>query len=138
MRDELQQLNQGSTLFKQKEEEMAKFQSDLQVKMALQRKDFLEKEARIYFNSYNEVLRVEEALADRNDIKLVLRFNADIMKPEDRGSVLQGVNRMVVFQRNLNITQLVITELNGGVAPSSPPRQPTGQATRPDPTKFKQ
>jgi len=132
MREDLQGYTPGSQQFKDKEEEMAKFQSELQVKMALQRKDFLEKEARIYYDAYNEVYQAVATLADRNEIKLVLRFNSDEMKPEDRGSVLQGVNRAVVFQRNLNITNLVIREL-GGDPRSTAPTRDDGPARKPAP-----
>jgi Skp family chaperone for outer membrane proteins len=115
MRDDLQQYNPGSPDYKRVEQSMAEMQSTVQVKMAMQRKEFLEKEARIYFDAYNEVYQVVASLADRHDIKLVLRFNSEEMKPEDRGSVLQGVNRAVVFQRNLNITSLVVKTLGGSM-----------------------
>lgn len=135
LRDDLQGYQPGSPQYKAKEEEMAKMGSSVQVDMALRRKEFLEKEARVYFDAYNEVYAVVAELADRHDIKLVLRFNSEEMKPEDRSSVLQGVNRAVVFQRNLNITGLVIKELGGSMeAPAA--QQPTGAsgqgtATRP-------
>jgi Skp family chaperone for outer membrane proteins len=111
MRDDLQSYAAGSPQYKAKEEEMARLQSDLNVQMALKRKDFVEKEARVYFETYNEVYEIVASVADRNGIGLVLRFNSEDMKAEDRGSVLNGVNRAVVFQRNLNITKMVIDEV---------------------------
>jgi Skp family chaperone for outer membrane proteins len=111
MRDDLQSYTPGSPQYKAKEEEMARLQSDLNVKMALKRKEFVEKEARVYFETYNEVYELVAAVSDRNGIGLVLRFNSEDMKPEDRGSVLNGVNRAVVFQRNLNITKMIVDEL---------------------------
>jgi Skp family chaperone for outer membrane proteins len=111
MRDDLQAFTPGSPQYKAKEEEMARLQSDLNVKMALQRKEFVEKEARVYFETYNEVYEIVASVADRNGIGLVLRFNSEDMKAEDRGSVLNGVNRAVVFQRNLNITKMVVDEV---------------------------
>lgn len=111
LRDDLQNYAPGSPQYKAKEEEMARVQSDLNVKMALQRKEFLEKEARIYYDTYNEVYQIVAEVSDRHGIGLVLRFNSEEMKPEDRASVLQGVNRAVVFQRNLNITNMVVGEL---------------------------
>jgi Skp family chaperone for outer membrane proteins len=144
LRDDLQGYTPGSPQYKAKEEEMAKMGSSVQVDMALQRKEFLEKEARIYFDAYNEVYGVVAELADRHDIKLVLRFNSEEMKPEDRSSVLQGVNRAVVFQRNLNITGLVVKELGGSMeAPAAPQQSPglsgqSGTAGRPVPgTRLK-
>jgi Skp family chaperone for outer membrane proteins len=125
LRDNLQGYAQGSAEFKRLEEQMAKAQSEAQVKMALKRKEFLEREARVYYDAYTEVYDVVAAFSDRFNIKLVLRFNSEEMKPEDRSSVLQGVNRAVVFQRNLNITNSVIKELGGeppqATVPGSPP-----------------
>ena len=127
MRDDLQSYAPGSPNYKAKEEEMAHLQSDLQVKMALQRKEFVEKEARVYFDTYNEVYQLVSEVSDRNGIGLVLRFNSEEMKPEDRGSVLNGVNKAVVFQRNLNITKFVVEELKR--------RYPQEVSSRPTPTK---
>jgi hypothetical protein len=65
------------------------------------------------------------------------------MKPEDRASVLQGVNKPVVYQDRLDITQLVLNQLNagatmpangGGIAPPGSPGgqiQPGIQSARP-------
>lgn len=130
MRKELESYGAGSPQYKAKEEEMARLSSDLNVKMALQRKEFVEKEARVYFDTYNEVYKVIANVADSNGIGLVLRFNSEEMKAEDRGSVLNGVNRAVVFQRNLNITKLVVEEV-ARMHPqtvSSKPGAPTGTA----------
>lgn len=130
LREKMSEYSPGSDNYKSIEESMARKTSDLQIRMAKQRREFLEKEARIYFDGYNEVYNVVSTLADRNDIKLVLRFNSEAMKPDDRNSVLQGVNRAVVFQRNLNITNLVIRELNGGTMPSTIKTPENGTASR--------
>ena len=45
------------------------------------------------------------------------------MKPDDRNSVLAGVNRAVVYQQNLDITQLILQKLNAGA--NVPAQQPT-------------
>jgi Skp family chaperone for outer membrane proteins len=111
-REELQQFKPGSLEYKQKEEELARLQSDLQVQVGLKRKEFLEQEARVYYRSYREIEQVVAVFAQRNRIGLVLRFNGDEMKEDDRASVLQGVNRAVVYQYNLDITQHIVDELN--------------------------
>lgn len=118
MKEQLDDYTRGSEQFKQLEEQMARKNSEMQIKVAKQRREFLEAEARIYFDAYNEVFREVSTLAERNDIKLVLRFSSETMKPDDRNSVLTGVNRPVVYQRNLNITNLVITALGGTPPPA--------------------
>jgi Skp family chaperone for outer membrane proteins len=120
MREKLGNFEPGSKQFKETEEEMARANTDLRLKMEQQRREFLEREARIYFDGYAEVYNVVSTLADRNDIRLVLRFSSDSMKADDRGSVLQSVNRPVIYQKNLNITNLVIKGL-GGKPPAPKP-----------------
>jgi Skp family chaperone for outer membrane proteins len=117
LRDELQTLKPGTDRFKQIEKQLADATADVQVTMQLKRKEFLEEEAKVYYNAYQEVLAAVAQFAERNGIGLVLRFNGTEMDPTKRESVLQGVNRAVVFQRNLNITDYIIEALNVGVAP---------------------
>lgn len=135
-KDELITFKPGSLEFKQKEEELARLQSELQVQVGLKRKEFLEQEARVYFRVYREIEQVVAVFAQRNRIGLVLRFNGDEMKEDDRASVLQGVNRAIVYQQNLDITQLILDELNRfgpGVtpAPAPGPRPQVPTATGP-------
>lgn len=129
-REQLQAYKPSSPEFKALEEQLAKLSSELQVKMQLKRKEFLEQEAKIYFAVYNEVVERVASFSDRNRIGLVLRYNSDEMDAQDRGSVLQGVNRPVVFQRNLDITDIILQACNAGTAAPSTGR-PVGTATRP-------
>ena len=49
------------------------------------------------------------------------------MKPDDRASVLQGVNRPVVFQQGLDITEHIL-----GMLESAGPDRPASWSGRPD------
>jgi Skp family chaperone for outer membrane proteins len=136
-RDKLQSYTPGSKEFKELEESLTHKNTDLRLKMEQQRREFLEREARIYFDGYSQVYNVVSTLAQRNEIKLVLRFSSDSMKADDRGSVLQSVNRPVIYQKNLNITNLVIEALGGKAPPPKPPfeevskREVPASGTRP-------
>jgi outer membrane protein len=128
--------NAGSQEYKQKEEELARLQSDLQVEVGLKRKEFLQQEARVYFRVYKEIEQEVRTFAERNGINLVLRYNRDEMKEDDRASVLQGVNRAVVYQQGRDITELILKSLNGTTQPpASVPTggQPDRNAVRPGP-----
>ena len=136
MREQLQTFKPGTQEYKQKEESMAQVQSDLQVKIGLKRKEFLEQEARVYYRVYREIEQSVGLFAQRNRIGLVLRFNGDDMKEDDRASVLQGVNRAVVYQQNLDVTEFILGDLNRGTTPPPTPgtAAPAGvQATKPGP-----
>jgi hypothetical protein len=131
-REQLQAYKPSSPEFKQLEEQLAKLSSELNVKMQLKRKEFLEQEAKVYFNVYNEVVERVATFSDRNRIGLVLRYNSDEMDAQDRGSVLQGVNRPVVFQRNLDITDIILQACNAGTtAPRSSTAVPAGGLSQP-------
>lgn len=132
-REQLMTFKPASLEYKQMEEELARTQSDLQVKVGLKRKEFLEQEARVYYRVYREIEQQVGLFAQRNRIGLVLRFNGDEMKEDDRASVLQGVNRAVVYQSNLDITSFVLQQVNAGTSAVPPSGQgPTGSnATRP-------
>jgi len=121
MGEALQQYRAGSLEYKQKEEEAARLTSDLQVKVGLKKKELLEQEARVYFNVYRELEQKVAVFAQRNRITMVLRFNSDDMKEDDRNSVLQGVNRAVVYYHpQLDVTNMLLLELNGGLPPFDP------------------
>ncbi len=110
--DELQAYAPSSPEFRTKEGELARLDSELKVQIGLKRKDFLEQEARVYYRVYKEVEQSVGVFAQRYRIGLVLRYNSDDMKEDDRASVLQGVNRAVVWHGNLDITPQIITDLN--------------------------
>jgi len=141
----MMQFNQASNEFKKADEELAHLKSDFQIRVQAKKREFLEQEARVYYGIYREVEDAVASFAQRNRIGLVLRHTGDEMKPEDRASVLQGVNKPVVYQYQLDITQLVLNQLNAGATmptntgaapPASaggPPTQPLRTAT-PGPT----
>ena len=120
-REALAQFQAGSKDYKDREEELAKMQSDLQVDVGLKRKAFLEQEARVYYHIYKEIEQSVAIFAQRYRIGLVLRYTKDDMKPEDRNSVLQGVNRAVVYHGGLDITDQILRELNAGATPTTQP-----------------
>jgi Skp family chaperone for outer membrane proteins len=117
--EKLKEYNEGSPDYKRLEERIASLQANLQVEMGLKRKEFLEAEARVYYNAYTEVVDQVAQFAEQNGIALVLRFNGEQIDPAKRETVVQGVNRAVVYQRHLNITDFILERLNRGAAPAN-------------------
>jgi Skp family chaperone for outer membrane proteins len=110
----LQTFNPTSPDFKKLDEEVAHLKSNFQIQLQAKKREFLEAEAKVYFNIYREVEEAVAVFAQRNGIRLVLRFTGDDMKAEDRNSVLQGVNKPVVYQYQLDITNLILEKVNAG------------------------
>ncbi|MFO0904465.1 MAG: OmpH family outer membrane protein [Pirellulales bacterium] len=123
-REKLGTYNPGSPEYKKLEEEVARMASDLQVEMALKQKNIAEQEAKVYFNTYKEIYKQVEVFADSYGITLVLRHNNVQMDPQKRDTVLQGVNRAIVFQRNLDITDEIVKRVNAGAATATRPAAP--------------
>ena len=123
MAEQLKDLNPGSPEYKSLEETMARNHSDLQVEAQLLRKELVEREAKLYFNHYKVIEYEIAAFAQKNGIDLVLKFNREEIDPDKPDKVLQGVNRAVVYQHKLDITDLILESL----ARRAPPAANIGQ-----------
>lgn len=111
LKKQMQPFEPGSPEYKQLEAQIMKIQADGQIEATQKRKDFLAREARIYHDVYNEVTADVARFAEQHGIQLVVRFNSDQIDPKDRNSVLEGVNRAVVYQSKLNITNNILQRL---------------------------
>lgn len=128
--ERLKDYKAGTPEFKQLEEQIVQADTNMRLQIARKRKDFLDREAQVYFQHYNEVVGHVRAIADQNGIGLVLRFSNKDMEPDKRETVLQGVNRAVVYHNGIDITGLVLDRVNRYTPPPTPPSG-TGTATRP-------
>jgi len=119
-RDEVQGLNEqlrrfekGSREYKQLEEELANRGADLNVQVKLQQKQFVEREAKMYYNVYLEILDAVKYYAERNNIQLVLRFNGAPIDTNDPQEVLKELNKPIVWHsRTVDITPYILAQLN--------------------------
>jgi len=129
--EQRQQYNPGAPEFKQLDEEIARAKADFNLKAGRIRKDFLEREAKVYYQTYLQVNNAVQHYSQQHNIGLVLRFNGDQIDPNRREAVLQAINKQVVVQNNIDITPDVLALLNrGGTAAGIAPA-----ASRPGTTK---
>jgi Skp family chaperone for outer membrane proteins len=120
------QFRPGTPEYKAVEENVARLKVELQLEGAKRQKDFMEQEARAYFTAYKEVEAAVADFAARNQLSLVLRYSGEEMDPTKRESIMQGINRFVVYQDRLNITEIVLDMVNRGTP--QPPQNPAGGA----------
>ena len=125
--EQLKSMPASSEDYRRLESSLANAHTNLQLETGRKRKDILEREAKVYYNAYKEIEERVGHFAHRNGIGLVLRFNSEQMDPTKRESVLQGVNRAVVYQNGLNVTSFILDELNRG----TPPPRAAGGNVRP-------
>ena len=127
-REKLDQFKPGTQEYKQVEENVARMGVELQLAGAKRQKDFMEREAMIYYNAYREVETAVSEFAARSGISLVLRYSAEPMDPTKKETIMQGINRIVVYQNRLDITQYIIDRLNRNTPPAANNASPAGPA----------
>ena len=123
--------------FKQLDENLARLKAEFSIKQGTVRRDFLEKEALVYYTCYNQVSAAVKAYADKNNIGMVLRFTgddeiADKSATPDREAVMRLIMQPIIHQNHIDITPDVLLTL--GVDVRNLPPKPTGvpaTATRP-------
>lgn len=104
--------NAGSAEYKQLDEELARQMAEFNLKMTRLRKSFLEREAKVYYQTYLEVADAVKYYAMQNNIGLVIRFNGEPVDPNRREDVLREINKPVVFQNQIDITPDILVLLN--------------------------
>lgn len=121
-----EQFNAGSPEFKQVDEEIARLKAEFQLKAGKIRRDFLEKEAQVYYNTFLEVSNAVQYYAQQHNIGMVLRFNGDSIDPNNREDILRAINKPVVYQNSVDITPDVLALLNRGGNPATGAQAPAG------------
>ena len=104
--------NVGTPEYTQIDDEAARMKADFSLKMTKIRKEFLEREAKVYYQTYLEMNDAVKYYAQRHDIGLVLRFNGEQPDPNRREQILQAINNPVVFQNQIDITGDILQVLN--------------------------
>ena len=120
--EQLEGFRKGTPDYKAMEEEVARREADLSVKVQLQRKDFLMREAKIYHTVYQEIAQEVDYYCANKGIDMVLRFNGDPVDVDKPDSVLSYINKPVVwYDKSRDITPIVLDALvkRGGGAPAA-------------------
>jgi outer membrane protein len=111
---QLETFKKDSPDYKQLDTDITKKKIDLNAAVAMQKKEFVEREAKLYYNVYQEVLDATQLFAERYRIALVLRFNGDAAEPgSDPQDILKQLNKQVVYyHKSIDITPYILQDLN--------------------------
>ena len=112
----LQQYEVGSPERNQIEAELVQKQVTLRNEAQQAEVDLLSKEARVYYDTYQQMQTILSSLSAEYGISLVLRFDSEEVDANNRGEVIKGVNRAVVYQQGLDLTTMVIEKMSNNVA----------------------
>lgn len=108
----LQSFEPGSPERNQKEGEIEQRQAKLRTTARQSEQELLNREAKIYFDTYQTMQSVVGTIAEKNNISLVLRYDSGEIDQTNRPEVIKGVNRTVVYHRQLDLTSLVSKTMN--------------------------
>ncbi len=129
IRQEAERLNEftpDSEQFRQLESQLEQRTAALRTTARQTNTELLTREAKIYFDTYTRMQEIVASIAAEYKITLVVRFDSAAINGEDRGEVIKGVNRNVVYQKNLDLTTMVVERMGGvssaGAATGTNPR----------------
>jgi outer membrane protein len=121
--DQLEQFRSGTPDYKEREAQLTRRRAELATRIELQKRDFLQRESKIYNTIYEEMMQEVEYYAANNGVAMVLRFNGDpvdTQKPED---VLRRINQPIIwYPRDRDITPIILEKLanrGGGANPAA-------------------
>lgn len=118
--------NPGTAEYKKLDEEMARQMAEFQLKTSKLQKDFMERQAKLYYQTYLEVVDAVNQYATSHNIGMVMRFNGEPVDPNSREAVMRDINKQIVVQNRLDITPDVLALLNRDTQPRTT-QQPGSQ-----------
>ncbi|MEM9184940.1 MAG: OmpH family outer membrane protein [Planctomycetota bacterium] len=127
MEEQKTRFKPGTPEFSQLDDKIATSKASFQLNMQRMRKGFLEKEAKVYYETYQEVNQMIENYAKYQGLGLVLRFNGEPADPAQREAVLRDINKPVQYQNSIDITPDVLALLNRNNANATRPGAPRPQ-----------
>ncbi len=127
LKQQLPDLKRGSQDYKTLEEDVAKQEADFRLAVALQKKDFLEREARIHYSVYQEIADHVKDYCEQSGILLVLRFNGEPVDANSPEDIQRGINNFVVYKHGaIDITPVILESVNQS-APNPRGNERSGQ-----------
>jgi Skp family chaperone for outer membrane proteins len=111
--ERLKEFRSGTPDYRALEEDLTKAQADLSVRVQLQKKEFLQREAKIFYSVYQEVQQELNYLASQTGVMMVLRTTSEQPDVENPQEVLAYLNRDVIWNTpQVDITSHIIKRLN--------------------------
>jgi len=119
--EQIKGFNVGTPEYKKLEAEIAKAQGDFNVNAQLQKKDFMDREAKVYLQVYSQIEKAVEQFAREHRIAVVHRFDGEPVDNSDRNQILRGITKPIVYlEPGIDITPDVLKMLNGPAVAGAP------------------
>jgi Skp family chaperone for outer membrane proteins len=109
----MQEFKRDSPDFKTAEEQLAKMQADLQLKVNIQKRNFAEFRTKALADVHEELANYVYYYAQSQGILIVLNYNGDEPDPTNPQSVMQALNHPVLYKHPAaDITQNILQMIN--------------------------
>jgi Skp family chaperone for outer membrane proteins len=117
MIEQMKGLRPDSPDYHRMEKELATHKADFDVNKALKNKELMEKQGKIYFNTYKEVEDTVKEFCSHYNVALVIRYNSKPIDNSDPQEILRGIQRPIVFIKpGYDITDDIVGMLNRSAA----------------------
>ena len=113
LQKELITLKPGSPEYKDMARVIVECKGSFNTEATVKRNDLLEREAKIYYKTYQEIQTEVKKHCDRNKVSLVIRYNSEATNPNDRTSVMRQVANPIVYQQSIDITDVILKAFDG-------------------------
>ena len=110
----LKEYKPGSPEFNQLQAQLEQETTALRTKAQQANTELLNREAQIYYATYSQMQSVVAEIATQYNVNLIIRFDSKPIDPDNRGEVIKGVNRNIVYQMNLDLTSMVVEKMATG------------------------
>ena len=106
---QLGSMKPGTPDYQHLEESLVSQKAMIQGQIALKRKEFVQKEAHLYFNAYHEISDEVAYYCQQRGLSIVLNFNGDNIHEENPDDVARGIsNKVVFYNKSLDITPYIL------------------------------
>jgi Skp family chaperone for outer membrane proteins len=103
--EELKDLTVGSREYKKLEEEVMQGKAKIQADIALTRKDFVQREAKLYFDVYQKIRSDVAKIAKSQGLAIVINMNRDESHAENPDEVARRISDKVFwFDESIDLT----------------------------------
>jgi len=116
----LKDLTTGTPEYRALDAEIAKRQATLPAEIATKRKEFVEREARLYYDAYQEIMKDVEKLAKSQHIAIVLNASHQEINAGDPNDVARGIsNKVIWFDDSIDLTPVLEKNYSQCPAPAA-------------------
>jgi Skp family chaperone for outer membrane proteins len=123
MAEQLSKLQPNSPEFKKLEREIFKLRADFELHGKRATEETQNAESKVYLNFSKEVRDEVARFAKASGVQLVLRYEPEPQELTDPRAILQEINKLVVYQRGLEVTPTLLEAMNRrtgtGAAPTA-------------------